>query len=456
MVRVLVIDDQEMMRDSLCATLERAGHRCVSATSGAEGLREVQKRPFDVVVTDLKMPRMDGLGFLDGLKRAGIELPVVMMTAYATIATAVEAIRKGAIDYIQKPFEADEIVLLLDRVMDHSRLKRENEAYRTHAKDGQRGRGLIGQSEAMREVREKIGLVAQTIATVFVRGESGTGKELVARAIHAQSGRGNKPFLCVNCAALSSALLESELFGHEKGAFTGADQMRKGRFELVEGGTLVLDEISEMDMGLQVKLLRVLQEREFERVGSSVVRHVDVRVIATTNRDLERWVREGKFREDLYYRLNVVPVVVPPLRERSGEDIEMLCEFFLRRFAEREGRELRILSRSALDLLKGYRWPGNVRELENLMERVSILGRSDVITAEAIGHWLNGPRESDVSEEPQQECLRLEQLEREHIERMLERFNGHRQRTAKALGIGVRTLGMKLKRWREEAAIIAD
>ncbi|OPZ95953.1 MAG: Transcriptional regulatory protein ZraR [Planctomycetes bacterium ADurb.Bin412] len=364
--------------------------------------------------------------------------------------------RKGAFDYIQKPFDADEILLLIERALEHRHLIKENEAYRTSERDWRGGRAMIGRSQAIQKVMEKIKLVAQSSATVLIRGDSGTGKEMIAREIHAQSPRADKPLLCVNCAALSSSLLESELFGHEKGAFTGADQVRMGRFELADGGTLLLDEISEMNLQLQAKLLRVLQEREFERVGSSVTRQVNVRVVATTNRDLESWVREGKFREDLYYRLNVVPIVVPTLAERAAEDLELLCDYFLRRSAEREGRPVRRLSEAAIGLLKKYRWPGNVRELENLMERVSILSSSEKISAEMIQGWLDiGSRK----EEPEGDVskiggsMRLVDVERELIEKTLEKFHGHRQKTAEALGIGVRTLGMKLKQWNLSQAV---
>ncbi len=456
MAHILIVDDKEIMRDSLSAILIQAGHEVVACDGALNALAQLKMHPFDIIVSDLKMPKIDGLGFLDELKKTGNDAPVIMMTAFASIDTAVEAIRKGAVDYIQKPFEADEVILLIERTLENSRILKENEAYRTNARDWQKGRQLIGNSPAMKKVWDKIQRVAQTSATVLIRGESGTGKEMIARAIHAHSPRASKPMLCVNCAALSSSLLESELFGHEKGAFTGADRMRKGRFELAEGGTLLLDEISEMDMPLQSKLLRVLQEREFERVGSSVTRQVNVRVIATTNRDLEEWVREGKFREDLFYRLNVVPVLLPPLRERIQEDLEALCDYFLRRIADREGTELRILSKKALELLKKYDWPGNVRELENLMERVSILGGEEVISAEMIANWLslgNSVKVDMGHVEPEEHPIKsLAELEREYIEMTLDRMEGHRQKTAEALGIGVRTLGLKLKRWELENA----
>jgi len=447
MAHILVVDDTEMMRDSLEATLSRAEHKVTTAKGAIEALDKIEQTSFDLIISDLKMPKMDGLGFLDELRQQNSDIPVVMMTAYATIDTAVEAMRKGAFDYIQKPFEADAIILLAERALEHRQLLKENEAYRTNARDWQRGRQLIGNSAVMQKVMKKIKLVARSSVTILIVGESGTGKEMIARAIHAHSPRANKPLLAVNCAALSSNLLESELFGHEKGAFTGADRMRKGRFELADGGTLLLDEVSELDMHLQAKLLRVLQEREFERIGSSVTRQVDVRVIVTTNRNLHEWVSEGKFREDLYYRLNVVPIELPPLRERVAEDMESLCEYFLRRIADRDGTGLRILSQEAIDLLKTYHWPGNVRELENLMERVSILEMSEVIQAETIRNWLEFDQEKSAEVESTDKIMPLEEVERQMVEKTLKRFTGHRQKSAQALGIGVRTLGMKIKRW---------
>jgi len=457
MAYILVVDDKEMMRDSIQATLSRAEHEIMTSESALKALDLIRENHFDVIITDLKMPKMDGLKFLEELKKTGSEIPVVMMTAYATIPTAVDAMRKGAFDYIQKPFNADEITFLVQRALEHRRLMQENEAYRINAKDWQRGRQLIGTSSAMVKVMKKIQLIAQSSATVFIRGESGTGKEMIARAIHAQSPRANQPLLCVNCASLSSNLLESELFGHEKGAFTGAYRVRKGRFELAEGGTLLLDEVSEMDLQLQAKLLRVLQEREFERVGSSVTRQVDVRVLATSNRCLEDWVQEGKFREDLYYRLNVVPIHLPPLRERVEDDLENLCEYFLQRIADREGTPLKMLCGEAITCLKRYGWPGNVRELENLMELVSVLTTEEVISAEMIQGWLtlDHINSSPALDTESFQGKSLAEMERHLIEQTLGTFNGHRQKTAQALGIGVRTLGMKLKRWKMEEQTVA-
>ena len=320
MARILVADDQEMMRDSLAATLARDGHEVIAAGDGPSAVSRLSAGGrFDLLITDLKMPKMTGIELLAEAKRLRPDMPVVLMTAFATVATAVEAMKLGAYDYIQKPFDGEEIKLLVDRTLEHNRLIRENQALRTMT-EMNAPRPLIGDSEIMLDVKKRIDLVAQSSATVIIRGESGTGKEVVARAIHAASPRKDRPMLAVNCAALSENLLESELFGHEKGAFTGADRLRRGRFELADGGSLLLDEISEIAPSLQAKLLRVLQENTFERVGSSMSQQVDVRVIATTNRDLEKAVEDGKFRQDLFYRLHVVPIELPPLRQRI-EDI---------------------------------------------------------------------------------------------------------------------------------------
>jgi DNA-binding NtrC family response regulator len=448
MAKILVVDDQDMMRDSLAATLVREGHEVIAATDGAAAVTRLNGGKFDLMITDLKMPKMTGIELLAEAKKLRPEMPVVLMTAFATVNTAVEAMKLGAYDYIQKPFDGDEIKHLVDRTLEHNRLIRENQALRSMAEVAS-PRPLIGSGEAMAEVKKKIDLVARSNATVLIRGESGTGKEVVARAIHNASDRKDRPMLAVNCAALSESLLESELFGHEKGAFTGADRMRRGRFELADGGTLLLDEISEIAPALQAKLLRVLQENAFERVGSSLTQSVDVRVIATTNRDLEDAVEEGKFRQDLFYRLNVVPIELPPLRERV-EDIPELCRHFLHNVAKREQNAFRHIEPEAIRALQKYPWPGNVRELQNIMERATVLETAPgVIQAQTIEPWLKvrGSTEAvaaDLAGKP------LADIEKQVILSTLESFKGHRIKTATALGIGVRTLGMKLKRWREE------
>ena len=452
MACICVIDDQAMMRDSLEATLTAQDHKVYAFAGAQEALTMIKQQPFDVVLTDLRMPGLDGVALLRELRRLGIDVPVVLMTAHGSIGSAVEAMKLGACDYLTKPFNAEEIDIVVERALRERSLLRDNEVMRRTIEDLDAPRELIGQSAAMRPVVEKVQRVAQSSATVLITGESGTGKELIARAIHAASPRAGQPLLCVNCAALSPTLLESELFGHEKGAFTGADRLRKGRFELADGGTLLLDEVSELAPALQAKLLRVLQEHEFERVGSSVTRRVDVRVIATTNRDLRDWAAKARFREDLYYRLSVLPIEVPPLRERR-EDIALLMDCFVGRIAAREGRERPKFSAEALQVLQDYSWPGNVRELENLCERVCVLEAGREISAAAVAPFLNGPLKTATAAAQglqYRDGQILNDAERDLIVRTLERFGGHREKTARALGIGLRTLGLKLKKWREE------
>jgi len=452
MACICVIDDQAMMRDSLQATLAAQDHKVFAYENAQDALTMIKQQSFDVILTDLRMPGLDGVALLRELRRLGIDVPVVLMTAHASVSTAVEAMKLGAFDYIEKPFNADEIEIVIERALRERALLRDNEVLRRQIEDLNGPRELIGRSPAILPVLEKIQRVAQSSATVLITGESGTGKELVARAIHAASPRADQPLLCVNCAALSPTLLESELFGHEKGAFTGADRMRKGRFELADGGTLLLDEVSEMAPPLQAKLLRVLQEREFERVGSSVTRRVDVRVIATTNRNLRDWAAKARFREDLYYRLSVLPIEIPPLRERK-EDIPLLLDYFVGRIARREGRERPKFTEEALRVLQEYSWPGNVRELENLCERVSVLEAGREVTAQTLTPLLTGPikvASAAANGIQYRDGQILSDAERDLILRTLERFGGHREKTAKALGIGLRTLGLKLKKWREE------
>jgi DNA-binding NtrC family response regulator len=454
MACICVIDDQAMMRDSLEATLAAQDHKVFAFACAQEALTMIKQQSFDAVLTDLRMPGLDGVGLLREMRRLGIDVPVVLMTAHASVENAVEAMKLGAFDYVQKPFTSEEIEIVLERALRERALVRDNEILRRTIEDLNRDRELIGQSPAMRPVLEKVQRVAQSSATVLITGESGTGKELIARAIHSASPRAGEPMLCVNCAALSPTLLESELFGHEKGAFTGADRMRKGRFELADGGTLLLDEVSEIAPALQAKLLRVLQEREYERVGSSVTRRVDVRVIATTNRNLRDWAAKARFREDLYYRLSVLPIEVPALRDRR-EDIALLMDHFIGRCAAREGRERPRFAPDALKLLQEYTWPGNVRELENLCERVCVLEGGKDVGAAAIAPFLNGPLKVATAAAQglqYRDGNILGDAERDLILRTLERFNGHREKTARALGIGLRTLGLKLKKWREEGS----
>jgi len=488
--KILVVDDKQVMRDSVGATLQRAGYTVIAAADGATALSHLSKHRPAAVVTDLKMPEMNGLELLDRLKQADDQLPVVLMTAYGTVGDAVQAMRTGAFDFIQKPFEGDQLVMTVRRAVEHRLLLKENEALKSRNATPEDVPNLVGRSPAMRSLGQQIQQIANSHGTVLIQGESGTGKEVVARTLHAHSPRRERVLLCLNCAALSHNLLESELFGHEKGAFTGADQLRKGRFELADGGTLFLDEISEIDPKLQAKLLRVLQEGQFERVGSSVSMNVDVRVIATTNRDLSRAVAAGTFRQDLYYRLNVLPLHLPPLRERL-DDVSLLSDHFLTNVAMREGRQPKTFEPEAVELMQQYAWPGNVRELQNICERASVLSKTNRIPAGLIQPWLItsslptapvAPQESptalSIGEAVGSQALEplgsppleapsssapasphtlvtthvkpLEQLEREQIIAALGRFNGNRTHAAKALGIGVRTLGLKLKKWKEQ------
>src|SRR3954468_3402049 len=395
MARILVVDDQELMRDSLAANLVREGHEVVATHDGTVAVSRLEgSTRFDLLITDLKMPKLTGIELLAEAKRLRADMPVILMTAFATVQTAVEAMKLGAYDYIQKPFDGEEIKLLVERTLEHNRLIKENAVLRSIAETTLTPRPLVGDGTAMKDVKRMIELIGRSNATVLIRGESGTGKEVVARSIHAASERRDRPFLAVNCAALSENLLESELFGHEKGAFTGADKLRRGRFELADGGTLLLDEISEIAPALQAKLLRVLQESQFERVGSSISHQVDVRVIATTNRDLAASVAEGKFRQDLFYRLNVVPIELPPLRDRA-EDIPELCRHFLHQIAKRENSVFRHIDPEAVRLLQRYSWPGNVRELQNIVERATVLETEPgVVRAVTLEPWLRTPSTS--------------------------------------------------------------
>lgn len=451
--RVLVVDDHARARESMADILTHAGHDVRCCSSAVEALRLLDQRTFDVVITDLKMPGMSGLEFIRVLEQREVDAQIVMVTAHATVSSAVDAMRHGAFDFIEKPFDADQLEELVGRAIRHGgMIGRRSSVPASVGADVT----MIGSSPAMQALRERIAQAAPTDVTLLIHGESGTGKELVARSIHAAGNRASETLVSLNCPALSPQLMESELFGHERGAFTSADAPRVGRFELADRGTILLDEVSEIDAPLQAKLLRVLQERSFERVGSSATRHVDVRVLATTNRDLRQEVAAGRFREDLYFRLAVVPLHVPPLRQRR-EDIRELAEHFLAKAAYRVGRVPSALDAAAGDLLLNYNWPGNVRELENVMTRATVLSSSATIQADQLRPWLiNGDGTSFSAESPANGSrggtsdavplgTSLQDMERTLIEATLEQFEGHREKTAKALGIGVRTLTNKLR-----------
>ncbi len=439
--RVLVVDDHASARESVVCTLAEAGHEVESVASAAEALQALEKATYDVVLTDLNMPGMTGLDLLRHMQNCPHGAQVIMITAYGTVSSAVEAMRHGAFDYIEKPFEADHLEHLVARAIRQGRLIDQNPRLPNAAG----GPVMIGSGTAMREFRARLAQFAPTAETVLITGESGTGKELAARALHAASSRADHPLVSLNCPILSAQLLESELFGHERGAFTGAESPRTGRFELADGGTILLDEITEIDVGLQAKLLRVLQEKCFERVGSSLTRQVDVRVLATTNRDLREVVQQGEFREDLYYRLAVLHLVVPPLRERR-EDIPELVDYFREQAAARVHGEPCTLDAGARDLLIHYAWPGNVRELQNVITRATVLNGGGPVTAEDLGPWLIGEEVPAVGRDASLPVgISLQEMERKLIEATLESFDGHRAKTAKALGIGIRTLSGKLR-----------
>jgi DNA-binding NtrC family response regulator len=441
--RVLVVDDHSPARESMIVALRHGGYQADACRSAAEALTRLSAETYDVVITDLRMPGMSGLEFIRALENRPHGAQILMVTAHATVASAVEAMRHGAFDYIEKPFDADQLEQLVARALEHGRALDQRPPTRGI---GQPPTAMIGSSNAMQSLRTRIAQVAPTRETVLITGESGTGKELVARWLHASSDRSGSPLVSLNCPALSAHLMESELFGHERGAFTGADNPRTGRFELADKGTILLDEVTEIELSLQAKLLRVLQERSFERVGSSQTILVDVRVVATTNRDLPAEVAASRFRADLYYRLNVVPLIVPPLRDRPA-DLPELVTHFLTEAAQRLKKESCTLRRDAQELLMEYDWPGNVRELENIITRASVLAVGSVIGADDLRPWLiqSGDARGTSVDSNESMGLRLEDMERKMIEATLDRFAGHRAKTAEALGIGLRTLSGKLK-----------
>lgn len=438
---ILVVDDDLAHRTMLRTLLTSWGYDVSEADDGDGAVRAVHQRPFDLVLMDIRMVRMSGIEALVEIKQYNPSLPVVLMTAYASVDTAVEAMKKGAYDYVTKPLQFEELRLTLARAMERRRLETENLVLRRgEAFDD---RGIIGRSAALNRVLETVALVAPSEATVLITGESGTGKEMIAEAIHFNSPRSGGPFVKINCAAITETLLESELFGHEKGSFTGADRRKEGKFRLADGGTLFLDEVSEMSLAMQVKLLRVLQEREIVRVGGEGAIKVDVRVIAATNRVLAREIQTGRFREDLYYRLNVVTVEMPPLRERAG-DVPLLARHFLTTFTEKNNKAIAGFTPRAMDKLLRHSWPGNVRELMNAVERAVVLARSAQLDEPDLTL-------ASVVEAPAAPValpsLPLEEVEKQTILRILEEANGNKSEAARRLGITRRTLHLKLKRY---------
>jgi len=444
--QILVVDDEKNYLVVLAALLSGEGYEVATAQSGAKALAMAAASEPDLVITDMRMPQMTGLDLIHKLKETAPDLPVIVMTAYGTVENAVEAMKAGASDYIAKPFENQELILTVERTLRMSRLLTQNRLLREELGKDRGFNEIIGQSKAMREVFAMVDKVASAKATVLLTGESGTGKELVARAIHARSPRAEEPFVAVNCMALTETLLESELFGHEKGSFTGALERRRGRFELADKGTLFLDEVGEIAPSLQVKLLRVLQERTFERVGGGQPISVDVRIVTATNRDLTEAVKQGKFREDLFYRLNVVNVHLPPLRGRT-EDLPALVAHFVRKYAAETGRPAPEVSAEAMQCIYDHTWPGNVRELENALERAVILA-GEIIRPGDLP--LQGPaRAEDAVGLPRGLSITeaVEDLERRMIERALSKAGGVAAHAAGALGITKSNLAYKMKKY---------
>jgi len=480
MWKILVIEDDDTVRDVLHSFLVSRKFDVSLAENGETGLDMARAEKFDLILTDLVMPGITGMDVLKEVTTAATSVPVIVMTAFGTVQTAVEAMRNGAFDYVTKPFNLDELMIVLEKALSVSKLQKENVMLKRQLKKKYNFKGLIGDSPSMQTVYELIEKIADTDSTILITGESGTGKELIAKTIHYNNiSRAGGPFVPINCAAIPRDLLESELFGHEKGAFTGAISTRLGRFELAQDGTLFLDEVGELDPSLQVKLLRVLQEREFERVGGMKTIKVDVRILAATNKDLEKATKEGKFREDLYYRLNVIPLQLPPLRNRH-EDIPLLTAFFVQEFCRKKKREPFSFSPQVMDCLLKYRWPGNVRELENLMERLTILVSGPVVQLADLPeklHLTTG-EDSEAAASPQVVTsfrtmaakaplpiqgsdLELDEtgvdlnelvatMERNMIMKALEKAGGVRSKAAQFLGLNRTTLLEKMKKMKIE------
>ena len=439
-IKIIVVDDEPSIRESLRGWLQQDGYQVETAAGGPEALAKNAENRFDIMLIDVKMPEMDGLTLLKKIKEIDSDIAIVMMTAHGAIRDAVEAIKLGAYDYLLKPFELEELSFTIEKLVQMQTLAMENLILKDRVASITRFENLVGQSPSMLKLFEAIVDVAKSDATVLVTGETGTGKELVARAIHTQSPRCYAPFIALNCGAFTDQLLESELFGHEKGAFTDAKNTKKGRLEMANAGTLFLDEVGDISMKMQIDLLRVLETREFSRVGGTVTLHSDFRVIAATNQDLEEAIRAKTFRQDLFYRLNVVHLQVPPLRERP-DDIPLLAQHFLWRYAVETNKKIDSIQLEAMEVMRRYPWPGNVRELENAIERAVVVGKSRQIQLSDLPFAI---AKGDAAE---MEKLSLEEMERQHIARVLAIEDGNRSNAAKILRINRSTLYDKIKKY---------
>jgi two-component system response regulator PilR (NtrC family) len=452
--KILVVDDEQSLREVLSIMLKRAGYAVTSVSDGEEAIEQVQKEIFDLVITDLRMPKVDGMEVLRAVKSASPETVVLIITAFATADSAVEAMKQGAYDYLTKPFQVDEVQLIIRNALEKRRLTTENILLKREMASQSSFAQLVGQSEAMQKVFDVVKKVADSKSNVLICGESGTGKELVARAIHYNSARSALPFVAVNCSAVPETLLESELFGHIKGSFTGAISNKAGLFEVANGGTIFLDEIGDTTPTIQVKLLRVIQEREFRRVGGTQDIKVDVRVVAATNKDLEKAVADGSFREDLYYRLDVIPIRLPPLRLRSG-DIPLLVAHFLTRFSKESGKPVPTLSPEAMQVLLGHEWRGNVRELENLIERVVAFSTGGTVTEADMRGWLHRTvspqQQGGIPTDLPDDGLDLEGMingiEKDLLLKALERTQWVKKKAARLLRLNTRSFRYRLEKY---------
>jgi len=451
MAKLLLIDDDPSVLDVTNEILKINGYQIETASNGRSGIKMLEDNYFDLVLTDLKMPETSGMDVLDHILDKSPETQCIIITGYGTIKNSVDAIKKGAFDYITKPITSDELLVVVEKALKFKSLEKENIRLRKALREKYRSNNIIGTSRAIQEVYTIIEKVADTDTTVLINGASGTGKELIARAIHYDSNRNDKPLVVINCGAIPEELLESELFGHKKGAFTGAYKSRIGRFETANGGTIFLDEIGEMSPALQVKLLRVLQERKFERVGDTKTIHVDIRVIAATNKNLTVAINKNKFREDLYYRLNVIPINVPPLKQRKS-DIPLLIDFFMKKFQKGSNKKLTGFSPKAMDSLLDFSWPGNIRELENTIKRLTILCDNDTVQFDDLPEHIQqnskiiSTNEEDIIEDGKSFNKAVKDYEKRLILEALEKSNGIKSKAAKLLNINRTTLVEKIKK----------
>jgi two-component system NtrC family response regulator len=447
--KILIAEDEKTQRDLLEGFLKKEGFSVEAVADGKEFLKKLQGDFFDTALIDYKMPELDGLQTLREIRKLYPDLPVIMMTAYGTVETAVASMKEGALDYITKPIDLEELLLMLQKVIERSNLIKENKELKAQLQERYEYTNIVYGSPKMEEVMGLVARVAPSQTTILIRGESGTGKELIANAIHYASPRSAKPWVKMSCAAIPETLLESELFGHERGAFTGATQRRIGRFEEADGGSIFLDEIGDLSPSTQVKLLRILQNKEFQRLGSNLILKTDVRVITATHRDLEEAIKKGLFREDLYYRLNVISILLPPLRERR-EDIPLLIDLFLQKYSNENQKSISDISQEARALLLRYPYPGNIRELENLIERAVVLCRGEMITTQDLPFHLKEEKSERLLESKKEKSLpeSLEEIERDSILKALHQNQGVQTKAAENLGISERVLRYKMKKYR--------